>query len=166
MNSKWYWFGVLVDGAGHVKLRQYHARVFSHDSFICESWSRGIDCKLWYVRRFQERDGNTLFFDTLAEAVAAIKAEIATWAHAYVVVEEGEPPRPDFSQTRATCAGGADPNWWAAVLRVNETCGEDEVRSAFRARAMETHPDRGGDADEFRRVFAAWEYVKEVRGWR
>eukprot|EP00927_Polykrikos_kofoidii_P083018 TRINITY_DN8408_c0_g1_i1.p2 TRINITY_DN8408_c0_g1~~TRINITY_DN8408_c0_g1_i1.p2 ORF type:complete len:135 (-),score=17.26 TRINITY_DN8408_c0_g1_i1:653-1057(-) len=45
----------------------------------------------------------------------------------------------------------------AAALQVKPTASSDEVKVAFRRRALETHPDKGGSADEFRRVREAFE---------
>jgi hypothetical protein len=35
------------------------------------------------------------------------------------------------------------------------------IKKAYRSMAMEHHPDRGGDADEFKRVSEAWELLRE-----
>ena len=32
-----------------------------------------------------------------------------------------------------------------------------EIKAAFRERALTTHPDHGGDADEFRALYRAYE---------
>lgn len=42
------------------------------------------------------------------------------------------------------------------VLKVKKGASAKEVRRAHRRRAMETHPDRGGSAEEFKLVSAAW----------
>lgn len=41
------------------------------------------------------------------------------------------------------------------VLDVSRDAGEEELARAARERLKETHPDRGGDEDEFKRVVAA-----------
>ena len=46
-----------------------------------------------------------------------------------------------------------------AVLGVDEHATLAEVRHAFRIKAKQTHPDRGGDRAEFERVRAAFEAV-------
>ncbi|MCA9614183.1 MAG: DnaJ domain-containing protein [Myxococcales bacterium] len=43
------------------------------------------------------------------------------------------------------------------VLGVGKDASLDEVKAAFRKRAFETHPDRGGDPEEFREVHEAYE---------
>jgi predicted RNase H-like HicB family nuclease len=163
--DSWYWFGILVDRAGHVKLRQYHVRQ-QCGQWVVVSWSKGLAGKLWHVRSLETEAGIHCRFKTFGEALAQAREMIDLWARGYVLIDEGEPPRPDYHQAQSQPSGVADPDWWAAALGVPVDCDNDEAKAAFRQRAMETHPDRGGDADEFRRVFAAWEYVKEVRGWR
>jgi DnaJ-class molecular chaperone len=40
----------------------------------------------------------------------------------------------------------------------------EDIKRAFRKRALETHPDRGGDAAEFRRVQRAYEKLTHRAG--
>jgi len=39
-----------------------------------------------------------------------------------------------------------------------------EIKKAYRKRAMATHPDKGGDANELRQVVAAWEWLRGKMG--
>ena len=50
------------------------------------------------------------------------------------------------------------------ALGVGEGAGQDEIRSAYRRRARETHPDRGGAAEEFIKVQAAYEMLCALGG--
>ena len=43
------------------------------------------------------------------------------------------------------------------ILGVKEKAGGDEIKKAYRRRAKETHPDTGGNAQEFMAVKAAFE---------
>jgi curved DNA-binding protein CbpA len=36
-----------------------------------------------------------------------------------------------------------------AVLGVERGCGADAIKGAFRQRAKDAHPDKGGDAEQF-----------------
>ena len=45
------------------------------------------------------------------------------------------------------------------VLRVDEDADDEAVRTAYRERVKETHPDLGGDEASFRRVVAAYEAI-------
>jgi curved DNA-binding protein CbpA len=53
-----------------------------------------------------------------------------------------------------------------SVLGVERLASPEELKRAFRRRALETHPDRGGDAAEFRAVHAAYEEALARRGTR
>lgn len=62
-----------------------------------------------------------------------------------------------------------------AALGVGLGATPDQIRAAYRAKARETHPDRGGSAETFGRVQAAYrllrqpreraQYDRELRAW-
>ena len=43
------------------------------------------------------------------------------------------------------------------VLGLKRSSSQEEIKKAFRKKAMETHPDKGGDPAEFRKVREAYE---------
>ena len=43
------------------------------------------------------------------------------------------------------------------ILGVDEDADETEIKQAFRKKALETHPDKGGDEEEFKIVREAYE---------
>lgn len=45
------------------------------------------------------------------------------------------------------------------ILGIDEDADETEIKQAFRRKALETHPDKGGDEEEFKRVREAYEYL-------
>ncbi len=47
------------------------------------------------------------------------------------------------------------------VLGVTVSADGDEVRRAYREKVKDVHPDRGGDPDEFKRVTAAYDRLRE-----
>jgi hypothetical protein len=49
-----------------------------------------------------------------------------------------------------------------AVLGVPELASADDIRRAFRERALVTHPDRGGDRTAFELVVLAFETLQHV----
>jgi hypothetical protein len=153
----WYWFGILVTPEGHVKFRQVHARP-AGGGWIVETWSKGIAGKLWRVRWVAG-------YDSFELAVQKLRETVSQWCGGYTLIEEGESPRIEYEEVREAPAGAASPDWWTAILQVDPDAGAGEVKRAFRRRAMETHPDRGGDAEEFKRVYAAWEHAKTTKGW-
>lgn len=85
----------------------------------------------------------------------------ALWAKAWMRVLRGQSPWPSKSsrQPRAgTATVRAEPqpaSVWT-LLGVSPRATEAELKAAYRKKAMEAHPDHGGDADAFRRVVAAY----------
>jgi len=51
-----------------------------------------------------------------------------------------------------------------AELGLRETATVDEVKSAYRSRVKQVHPDHGGDEEEFRRVREAYTLAKQHAG--
>ncbi len=51
------------------------------------------------------------------------------------------------------------------ILGVDMNASYEEVRSAYRKRARQTHPDHGGSSEEFVKVNAAWEAIQRFKGW-
>jgi len=47
------------------------------------------------------------------------------------------------------------------VLGVEKTAGQDEIRKAYRKLAIKNHPDKGGDPEEFKKIQAAYEVLKD-----
>lgn len=48
-----------------------------------------------------------------------------------------------------------------AILCVSPTATTEEIRSAYRAKARENHPDRGGSEDAFSDVREAWQMLRD-----
>jgi hypothetical protein len=47
------------------------------------------------------------------------------------------------------------------ILRLPDEFTPEQLKDAYRIRAQETHPDRGGDPEEFRAVQAAYERLRD-----
>jgi hypothetical protein len=74
------------------------------------------------------------------------------WAHAWSRVMRGESPpplprKPASPAARSTPSKVAASSW--SVLGLEPGATREEVKRAFRKRALETHPDRGGRAEDF-----------------
>jgi hypothetical protein len=94
------------------------------------------------------------------------------WARAWARVLIGRPPwgvraegagggsahRRSSGRTAATTtdAGTASPASIWETLGITAHATADELKRAFRQRALATHPDRGGDAEAFRQVQRAF----------
>ena len=105
----------------------------------------------------------------LAEAEKACGARLVeidgSWARAYARVLRGEPAFP----TADADQGGpkvrkpkAERSIWE-VLDLAPDATVAEVKRAYRKKALETHPDRGGDDATFREVQRAYELALERR---
>lgn len=52
--------------------------------------------------------------------------------------------------------------WWE-VLQCSPTAPLEEIERAWKRLVLETHPDRGGDPEQFRRVQSAYETARAAR---
>lgn len=78
------------------------------------------------------------------------------WAGASVRVLRGEPPWPEPREKQPEARVSPPPerprggrSWALATLGLSEGATAAEVKRAFRAAALRTHPDRGGDEAAF-----------------
>jgi hypothetical protein len=98
-----------------------------------------------------------------AERAAAqpLTALDPSWARAWARILQGEPPWPSAepkSKAVPRVADRARPevSVWA-LLGLTSRASAEDVKSAYRKRALELHPDRGGDAAQFRTLHGAYE---------
>ncbi len=52
------------------------------------------------------------------------------------------------------------------ILGVEQSATREEIKKAFRKKARTAHPDYGGTNEEMIRVNAAYEAIKQFRGWK
>ena len=57
--------------------------------------------------------------------------------------------------------GGQQHTEYYDRLGVSSDASEDEIKKAFRKKAMEHHPDRGGDIEKFKEIKAAYEVLSD-----
>ena len=98
-----------------------------------------------------------------AEAVAGRSLTLidAYWARAWKSILRGQDPAPPpAAKERARPAPTPDASAWS-VLGLSAGASLLEVRRAFQRRALETHPDQGGDAESFQRVQRAYRKLVE-----
>lgn len=73
-----------------------------------------------------------------------------------------QPPPPTYSVPRARGDGAQRiVRGHYDILSLRRTASQTEVGAAYRRRARETHPDKGGDVAEFHRVVAAFEELAD-----
>ena len=101
-----------------------------------------------------------------AQAVAGRTLSIVDsyWARAWKTVLRGQDPGPPPTAARParqpSAQAGAGVSAWT-VLGLSPGASLAEVRRAFQRRALETHPDHGGAAEEFQQVQKAYEKLRE-----
>ena len=66
----------------------------------------------------------------------------------------GNPFESDFKSKRKY-EEEEDDNY--SVLGLKRSASDEDIRAAFREKALETHPDKGGDPEDFRKVRQAYE---------
>lgn len=79
------------------------------------------------------------------------------WARAWNRVLRGEPPPPPPLPRPPRARPVAAPASAWTVLGLTPGADATAIKRAFRRRALETHPDRGGEASQFREVQRAYE---------
>jgi curved DNA-binding protein CbpA len=48
------------------------------------------------------------------------------------------------------------------ILGVNEKATQDEIKKAYRKKAVEHHPDRGGSEEQFKKISEAYDNLSDV----
>ena len=83
------------------------------------------------------------------------------WAGAWLRVRAGAPPF-----VRRISRGGPKPLSPRAILEVGDDASLEEVKAAFRRKALEHHPDRGGDPERVMAVKRAYDSLarRHARG--
>ena len=81
------------------------------------------------------------------------------WARAWARVLLGRPPWGGRATTATTDGAAVTTTSTTSIwetLGITARATADELKRAFRQRALATHPDRGGDAEAFRQVQRAF----------
>lgn len=52
------------------------------------------------------------------------------------------------------------------ILGVSMDATQEEVKAAYRKKAAEVHPDKGGTNEQMTKVNAAYEVIKRFHGWK
>jgi DnaJ domain len=86
------------------------------------------------------------------------------WARAWKALVRGEPlPAQPVAKPRADDVDADRPRSAWEILGVSKGASPEELKRAFQRRALETHPDQGGDAAHFREVLRAFKRLSSRR---
>lgn len=112
------------------------------------------------------------FAQAVARAGRPLVATAPRWASAWSRVLRGEPPWPSTrprsgeasrpAEAIADVARAGTKAWARALLGVRADATALELRAAFRALALATHPDRGGDAAAFIAAKRAYDVARAL----
>jgi hypothetical protein len=129
--------------------------------FFWAAWWTGTPLHTPFRRPDASSGGAKTPEQALADAVRAAGRHLVIvepyWARAWNCVLRGEavPPLPAVAP-RPVLAAAREPSGWT-VLGVEPGASLPELKRAFQRRALETHPDQGGDAAAFRSVLRAYQ---------
>jgi hypothetical protein len=137
--------------------------------FLWVAWWTAPPCREPYRKPDAFEGGARTHDEAFAAAERAAGVHLveidAQWARAWGRILVGRAPwgatragddeRTNPARAAGTRAVANTPSIWS-ILGVTSRATEEELKRAFRARALETHPDRGGTADAFRDVTRAY----------
>jgi hypothetical protein len=140
------------------------------------AWWTGAPCRDPFRKPDAFEGGARTHDEALAAAERVAGTHLveidARWARAWARILVGRAPWGAAREAgeQATSAGRAGASredaatprtsiW--AILGVPSTATDAELKRAFRARALERHPDRGGTADAFRDLTRAYEEARK-----
>lgn len=138
--------------------------------FFWAAWWSGPPARVPF-RRPDASDGGA---STLEEALAAAEVRAGApltlidplWARAWIRILRGEQAWPSKASREPRGASGSvergptdGPSIWA-TLGVTRDVTEAELKAAYRRKAIETHPDQGGEQEAFRQVLRAYDEAR------
>jgi len=140
--------------------------------FLWAAWWTGAPSRKPFRKPDAFEGGSRTRAEALAAADCAAGCRIteieSSWARAWSNILIGKEPWPAASNAaphtdapRARSAGNASSIW--QVLGLSASATVSEIKRAYKIRALETHPDRGGTAEEFRKVQSAYERALQRR---
>jgi hypothetical protein len=141
--------------------------------FFWAVWSSGAPVRSPFRKPDASGGGAETFEQALAEATRAAGMSVVViepqWARAWGRVLRGQAPwqgaasypgvAPGERAKRTPKNEPENESIWT-VLGVGADATAEELKLAFRRKALETHPDQGGDSESFRRVVRAFQEAK------
>ena len=138
--------------------------------FLWAAWFHGPPTRVPFRKPDASSGGARTREEALAEAEKAAGARLveidASWARAWARVLRGEPAFLDKDEAPRAApqrpkAEGPRSVW--EVLGLAPDASPEDVKRAYRKKALLTHPDHGGDEAAFREVQRAYEVAYERR---
>jgi hypothetical protein len=132
--------------------------------FFWAAWWVGPPVRIPFKRPDASDGGASTLEEALANAEQRAGQRLVLvdplWARAWIRILRGEPPWPTRASREprgaASERGSTDETSIWAMLGVTRNVTESELKAAYRTRALETHPDHGGDPESFRRIVRAY----------
>lgn len=136
--------------------------------FFWAAWWTGPPTRVPFKKPDAEGGGAPTFEAALAAAEARAGRPLVVidplWARAWMRVLRGQPIWPTRASrepiAKKPAPAASDGSVWS-ILGVTADVTEAELKAAYRKRAVETHPDQGGDDETFRKVLRAYEEAKK-----
>lgn len=138
--------------------------------FFWAAWWSGPPVRVPFKKPDASDGGAATYEDAIAAATKRAGADASLtvtdplWARAWMRVLRGQDPFPskasrEPSSKRVTPSVEPGSIW--ELLGVTKDATMTELKAAYRKRAVELHPDRGGDAETFRKLLAAYEEAQK-----
>lgn len=136
--------------------------------FFWAAWWSGPPVRVPFKKPDASDGGAATYDEAIAAATARAGAPLTVtdplWARAWMRVLRGDETWPSKADREPRAPRGAlrdlPPGSIWELLGVTSDVTPTELKAAYRKRAIELHPDRGGDSATFRRLLAAYEEAK------
>jgi hypothetical protein len=132
--------------------------------FFWAAWWSGPPARVPFKKPDASDGGAERYEDAIAAAQERAGTTLTVtdplWARAWMRILRGQDPFPakaDREPAPRRAAPPAEPGSIWELLGVTKDVNLTDLKAAYRKRAIELHPDRGGDAATFRRLLAAYE---------
>lgn len=139
--------------------------------FFWAAWTTGAPKRRPFRQPDASNGGAASHAEALAEAERTTQRALTVidslWARGWMRVLRGEPPFGPLEEARldgrAPASRSEQPRSIWTILDVPSDAGVDAIKRAYRARALQTHPDQGGDPEAFRAVVRAYQAAVQRR---
>ncbi len=133
--------------------------------FLWAVWTSGPPTHVPFRKPDLSAGGAATHEEAVTDAERRVGSSVvlidALWARAWIRVMRGEPVWPSKASreprpSAPTKSSIVEESVWS-ILGVARDVTPEALKAAYRRRALETHPDTGGDDEAFRRIVRAYE---------